>query len=129
MHGDKYDYSKVEYINMSTPVIIICPKHGEFTQTPRHHVINGNGCAKCYHESRIINPPKKLLTLEEKAIIRKNKWIKECSSIHNNKYDYSLVTPIYNLNDKIHIICPVHGKFEQSASSHKLYGCAKCSYE
>ena len=41
IHGDKYDYSKVEYVNNSTKVCIICPEHGEFWQTPNNHV-NGN---------------------------------------------------------------------------------------
>ena len=38
VHGDKYDYSKVEYINNSTKVCIICPEHGEFWKTPKHHL-------------------------------------------------------------------------------------------
>lgn len=32
VHGDKYDYSKVEYVNNHTKVCILCPKHGEFEQ-------------------------------------------------------------------------------------------------
>ena len=42
-HGDKFDYSKVEYINIETKVCIICPKHGEFWQRPNDH-IRGIGC-------------------------------------------------------------------------------------
>ena len=34
VHGDKYDYSKVEYVNTHTKVCIICPEHGEFWQLP-----------------------------------------------------------------------------------------------
>ena len=49
-HGDKYDYSKVEYKNNRTKVCIICPKHGEFWQTPTHH-LSGHGCKKCATES------------------------------------------------------------------------------
>ena len=45
-HGDKYDYSKVEYINNKTKVCIICPEHGEFWQLPSNHLA-GKGCAKC----------------------------------------------------------------------------------
>lgn len=30
VHGDKYDYSKVEYVNSKTKICIICPIHGEF---------------------------------------------------------------------------------------------------
>lgn len=45
-HKNKYDYSKVNYINVETKVIIICKKHGEFLQTPHNH-LNGAGCPKC----------------------------------------------------------------------------------
>lgn len=51
VHGDKYDYSKVEYKNSSTKVVIICPKHGEFTNIPSNH-IRGFGCPKCSNERR-----------------------------------------------------------------------------
>lgn len=47
IHKNKYDYSKVQYINTDTKVTIICPKHGEFSQTPHAH-LNGQGCPKCY---------------------------------------------------------------------------------
>lgn len=52
VHGDKYDYSKVEYINSTTKVCIICPKHGEFWQQPVSHVIAKQGCQKCYNDRR-----------------------------------------------------------------------------
>ena len=44
-HGDKYDYSKAEYINNRTKICIICPTHGEFWQTAGSHIL-GNGCSK-----------------------------------------------------------------------------------
>ena len=46
VHGERFDYSKVEYVNYKTPVCIICDKHGEFWQTPGNH-LNGCGCQKC----------------------------------------------------------------------------------
>lgn len=46
IHGDKYDYSKVEYINLSTKVCIICPEHGVFWQRPDVH-LRGSGCSRC----------------------------------------------------------------------------------
>lgn len=45
-HGNKYDYSKVEYINGTTEVTIICPVHGETRNTPRKHLKN-SGCNQC----------------------------------------------------------------------------------
>ena len=46
VHGDRYDYSKVEYVDSKTKVCIICKEHGEFWQRPSHHT-NGHGCTKC----------------------------------------------------------------------------------
>ena len=34
VHGDRYDYSLVEYVNANTKVTIICLVHGGFEQTP-----------------------------------------------------------------------------------------------
>lgn len=46
VHGNKYNYSKVEYISSKTKVCIICPIHGDFWQTPNNH-LNGCGCTIC----------------------------------------------------------------------------------
>lgn len=46
IHGDKYDYSKVEYVHNKLKVCIVCPKHGEFWQRPHDH-LRSNGCPKC----------------------------------------------------------------------------------
>jgi len=110
IHGDKYDYSKVEYINSQRNVIIICPIHGEFEQTPARHLF-GQGCSSCYGNKK--------LTTEQ--------FIEKSNIIHNNKYDYSEV--IYkNYRTKIIIICPVHGKFKQFAGDHLWgSGCTKCN--
>lgn len=48
VHGNKYDYSKVEYINSCVKVCIICPEHGEFWQRPKDH-LRGRGCAACWN--------------------------------------------------------------------------------
>lgn len=46
IHNDAYDYSQTTYINYHTKLTITCPVHGEFAQTPAHH-INGAGCPSC----------------------------------------------------------------------------------
>ena len=46
VHGDKYDYSKVNYINAKEKIDIICPRHGIFKQLPYQH-LKGQGCPKC----------------------------------------------------------------------------------
>lgn len=46
VHGDKYSYELVEYEGNMKPVIVVCPTHGEFNQTPKDHK-RGSGCPKC----------------------------------------------------------------------------------
>ena len=46
VHGNKYDYSKVEYVNSKTKICITCPIHGEFWQSPDSH-LQGVGCPSC----------------------------------------------------------------------------------
>jgi hypothetical protein len=46
-HGDKYDYSKTEYILQKTKTIITCPIHGDFLITPSNHLHLGRGCPRC----------------------------------------------------------------------------------
>lgn len=50
IHSSKYDYSEAVFANVNTKVKIICPKHGEFEQTPYNH-LKGQGCRKCGRES------------------------------------------------------------------------------
>lgn len=126
-HGDRYDYSKVDFINTKTKVCIVCPKHGEFWQIPETHM-KGTGCPKCAHEKiNKINKGKrrKILTPEEKI----QEFKLKAKQIHNDKYDYSKVT-FNNYTDKIEIICPKHGSFWQSAHHH-LQGqkCPACADE
>jgi very-short-patch-repair endonuclease len=113
-HGDKYDYSKVEYVGNKNKVIIICPKHGEFLQRPNDH-LTGYGCKKCQYEK---NSQKNKFTYET--------FIEKAKQIHGNRFDYSLVK--YNgYENKIIIICSKHGEFEQTPHSHlNGAGCRKC---
>lgn len=46
-HGDKYDYSKVFYVDVYTKVCIICKEHGEFWITPKRHLYQKEGCPIC----------------------------------------------------------------------------------
>lgn len=115
VHGEKYDYSKVEYINNKTHVKVVCPIHGEFSITPNKHVTMKHGCSKCASEK---NGLSKRLTNEE--------FIKRSTEIHNNKYDYSKVNYCGG-RKKVEIICPIHGSFKQYAEIHlNGCGCPKC---
>lgn len=53
IHGDKYDYSRVNYVTARTNVEIICPIHGSFFQTPNAH-LQKHGCRKCYNDKKRI---------------------------------------------------------------------------
>lgn len=112
IHGLKYDYSNVNYVNLNTKVKLFCSIHGEFEQTPKNH-INGHGCKFCSNNVKLTT----------------KKFIERCSLIHENKYDYSL-TKYKNINNKVKIVCPTHGEFEQIANLHVNYGsgCPKCHY-
>ena len=116
IHNDKYDYSKVNYVNSRTKVCIICPEHGEFWQTPHNH-LKGYGCAECGKEKSHL--PK--ITTED--------FIAKSKEIHGNKYDYSKVC--YKTSDtKVCIICAEHGEFWQTPSNHMNgSGCPKCANE
>ena len=114
IHGDKYDYSKVDYVNNHTKVCIICPKHGEFWQIPMTH-LKGGGCRKCANE---LSHKRQAKTTEY--------FINEAIKIHGNKYDYSK-TEYINEKTKVLIICPIHGEFLQFPFNHLLgFGCKKC---
>ena len=115
IHGDKYDYSKTNYVNTDTKVCIICPKHGEFWQTPHDH-LGGHGCAKCGFESGFSKQRK---TSEQ--------FIKDAIQIYGSEYDYSKVN-YFNAYTKVCIICSKHGEFWQTPHDHlKGRKCPKCS--
>lgn len=116
IHGDKYNYSLVDYKNNHTKVKIICPEHGVFGQSPNSH-LRKRGCPIC---GRINMGLKKRNTL--------NNFIEQAKSIHGDKYDYSLVEYVSNYT-KVKIICPEHGIFEQKPNSHITgkSGCLICS--
>ena len=116
IHGDKYDYSKVEYVNCHTKVILICPLHGEFKIKPSKHVDVKQGCHKC----GIIKSANSQRKTTEK-------FIEECKLVHGDKYDYSEIEYV-NCHTKVKVICPRHGVFYPYPTnflSHKK-GCRSC---
>lgn len=110
IHGNNYDYSKVNYETRSKKVVIICKKHGEFLKTPELH-IKGQGC-------RICNG---YVALTQKSFLERSQ------NKHGELYDYSQ-TQVKTKHDKVVIICKTHGDFEQLPSNHiKGQGCPKCA--
>ena len=110
IHGEKYDYKEVKYIDRSTRVRIGCGKHGFFLQVPKDHLA-GHGCSKCSG-----NMKGSTATFIEKAII-----------VHGKKYDYKEVSYVNNTTS-VKIICPEHGVFSQVPKSHiKGCECPECA--
>ena len=117
VHGDKYDYSKVVYVNASTKVKIVCPTHGVFLQRPFAHFY-GQGCPNCVKDNM-------WTTLRHKRTTKE--FIDEANKIHGSKYDYSKTDYTHSL-EKVIITCPVHGDFLQYPFTHlKGQGCPSCA--
>lgn len=114
IHGDRYDYSKVDYKGNKIKVVIGCVEHGDFLLRPNNHTGRGlknQGCPKC--ATHTPNSPEDFL--------------RKANEIHEGFYDYSLFV-FERLSDKVDIICPLHGVFTQSANSHvRGGGCKKCA--
>jgi len=111
IHGNRYDYSKVNYLNRNTAVVLVCPKHGEFSQVPKNHLA-GNNCPAC--------------TLESKTK-SKEKFVEQAEIKHFCKYDYSL-TEYLGVDYHVEITCKEHGVFRQTAWSHLSgQGCPQCA--
>lgn len=109
VHGNKYNYSHVEYKNTDTKVIIECKEHGSFSQTPYHH-LSGNGCPKCAGKNK---------TLAD--------VLASFKLAHGDRYNYSQVL-LASSSDKVSIICKEHGLFKQRIDGHASgKGCIKCS--
>ena len=113
VHGDKYDYHKVEYVNAKTKVVIICLEHGEFEQLPNNHL--KYHCNKCGQATGAL---KEALTTDE--------FVEKARAVHGDKYNYTQVK--YSKSKrKVTIVCTEHGEFKQTPSCHlQGKGCSKC---
>ncbi len=114
LHGNKYDYSKSNYFNDNSKIIIICKEHGEFEQEASNH-LQGKGCNKC---ADVIRCTKRSKTLD--------KFLLEAKNIHGNKYEYNNV--VYK-NTKSHILvtCKTHCDFKITPSNLlRGKGCPLC---
>lgn len=117
IHGNKYDYSKVNWTNTKTKVEIICPVHGSFFQKPYKH-LEGQGCPDC----------------RKNATVTQEEFIRRAKVIHGeHTYDYSRVK-YENMWTPVEIICPIHGPFFQTPAKHvktgkyAAEGCPACRY-
>ncbi|MBL0303240.1 MAG: GIY-YIG nuclease family protein [Cytophagaceae bacterium] len=112
-HGDKYDYSLVEYVNSTTKITVICSKHGNFQITPGHHK-NGVGCRKCYDDSQKTS---------------KDEFIRRSQEHWGDLYDYSFFDELPSAGKMVKIKCTLHNiLFKQKPSNHIKghTGCVQC---
>lgn len=119
IYGDKYDYSRVEYMNEDTRVTLYCKEHDTtFTQTPRRHLIGQSGCPVCSSALRSAS-----------ARSTQQEFLNKSVSIHGCKYNYERAVYTKN-NEEVDIICYKHGVFKQQPSVHWMgCGCPKCGRE
>ena len=109
VHGNKYDYSQVKFVDMATKVLVICPEHGGFWVKPTNHLL-GARCPRCA------------------GVVKKTteQFVDEARLVHGDRYDYSLVE-YDGVFGKVCVICPEHGEFWQVARDHiRGSGCPKC---
>lgn len=108
VHGSRYNYSKAVYAGARVPLEIVCPIHGSFWQKPHTHLC-GSGCKSCFSPHPNIEA-----------------FLRRAHEVHKDFYDYSKVKYL-GVNEKIEIICPIHGSFWQRANTHLGgAGCREC---
>ena len=118
LFDNKYDYSKIEYVNTHSLLEISCLEHGSFIKKASKH-LQGQGCPTCSklnHSGKFKNS-----TTEE--------FIDKAKEVHKDSYDYSKVE--YNKAiDEVIIICSKHGEFMQTPHTHLTgAGCNMCGTE
>lgn len=118
LHHQKYDYSKTNYIDADTKLIITCKMHGDFRQSPNKHLA-GQGCPKCREElNREFH--------KRRSLIAKDEFISKANVIHLGKYSYAKSNYV-DAKTKLTIQCPKHGDFEQTPDTHLSgSGCVNC---
>jgi len=118
VHGDKYKFDKVEYVNDRTKVTLICPIHGEFQITPTGLIHGKHGCKQCAHDS-----------IGKQSRLTQEEFITRANAVHHGKYRYDKV--VYrDSHTHVVITCPIHGDFKQLAYQHlNGSGCPKCGLE
>lgn len=119
IHGTKYSYEKVKYINQNTVILITCTRCGEhFSKLPCTH-LRGAGCRPCDIASGLIKSGRAKKSLQT--------FLEEARKAHGDQYEYS--NTVYSgALDKVIITCKAHGDFEQFPDNHlKGKGCLKCA--
>lgn len=107
VHNEKFDYSKVEYVNAKTPVIIICPTHGEFQQEPYKHTHTTYGCQSCWDEKHTQILKARVRTWQTKDYIGVEEYLQRINLSTKYSIDVSNYTGLSV--GTVTITCPNHG--------------------
>lgn len=116
-HDGRYTYENTIYQGSHQPIIVTCPIHGDYETKAYRHL--EYGCQKCGFDQSAV----------KRSTVRAD-FIKAAGPIHEWKYDYSRLDDRIRQHDKVDIICPKHGVFDQAANDHlKGRGCRHCGSE
>ena len=111
---EQFDYSEVVFVDLDTPVTLICRVHGRFIQKPRSHLNSKHGCPECALWS---------------TRMTKEEFIRRSILKYGNKFDFSK-TNFINIKTPVIIICPIHGEFsiipDVFLAKQVIYGCPEC---
>ena len=122
-HGNKFDYSKVQYIKNHEPVIIICPEHGEFSQAPSSH-LTGRGCPSCGKIDRGKTRVAARISRGDVLALKHPELMIEWDT-EKNSLDPTIVPS--KSNEKAWWVCP-RGHSYHASISNRVYGsgCPTC---
>ena len=112
IHNNKYDYSLInEYNGVMKKYPIKCHEHGIWEVSLDNHINKKSSCPKCKGRT---------LSYLEK--------IEQANIIHEGLYDYSLIDKDFKSDQKVPIICSIHGTFTQLWTNHihQKHGCPDC---
>lgn len=117
IHGDRYDYSRADYINNKTPIEIVCREHGSFMQTPNAH-LTGHGCPACWGDRRRVHGKARTAVFAADFAAR-------AREVHGERYEILSIPE--RAHDYVAFKCKAHGPFLQKAYSHlQGIGCPVC---
>ena len=119
--GNFYNYDRVDYIDASTKICIICPIHGEFWQTPNSH-LNKTGCPICGSNTKYFDIEKTIDLIKKECSIRIKNGISQTFVKYLGDWRFGATEIIIN--------CPLHGDYVVTIRDfleNRSFGCQKCS--
>ena len=127
VHGDCYDYTHTKFTQMNANITVRCAVHGDFTISANKHLYRKQGCGKCEMDAkrkRIVQY--RHLSAAAKVSNTAQDFFARCAAAHESRYTYPK-QEYQGAKEKIRVVCPDHGEFEQAAWAHLSgKGCFQC---